>query len=1060
MPPFSVFYSNRVEELFQCLKQQLFPSAPFTRRLLVVPSPPLKSWLMLQLARDPDLGIAAGLEISYPEETLKKLGAPSSPPFLDLSLAIESQLRQLLQEKKRSDIWTPLFHYFEGEWSRKNERRLILLATELATLFHQYRHYGRGMVGSWEKGEGENWQAELWRRLYVHEPAMPFKVTQPAELHLFSMSHLSPLHLDCFTQLSRQIPTYFYQLSPCLAFWSDIRTDRESRRLHAFWKAKGASETQLEALDDFLRDCHPILANFGRLGREMVQQLEEREALSAEKYALPASFFEHPAFVDLIHEAVPEGVKKPISLLEALQADLLLMRTPAGREKIEADSIQVHLADTRLRETEVVTNLILQLLTRHAHDPEPLMAEEILVMAPDIMEYAPFIKICFSESALDFHIMEAAAPLDHPTVQGFLKLLKLADSRWTAEELIDLFSHPSFCKKQRFTAEELETLKLWIGKSGIRWGQTAQHRDELLKRQHCLESMVETSETGTWNSGIERLLMGLVNDDENILIESTQAELLGKFYRLMGSLKQDLLLLREERTLQEWTSYLECLFEAYFDDDEELLFSHFAAFGEVKSKEIFPFSTILWHLEESLKRQRTSYRETHLHAVRFCPLLPMRTLPAKVVILMGMQEGVFPRYEGNYSLNLLQSHPKADYCPTKTDFDRYLFLEALLSARQYLIMTYHGENKEQAPSLLVQELLAYLCRAYQLEEEDLIFRHPFHSFDKRYFESDARFPSYSPEQYRLAQAFYTSEKRAPFLFIPDFPFKEAEKTEIRLDIAALSAFAKNPLKVYFNKALGLYFPKDAAIEPEEPFALDRLDHHILRKIAFTNNPEEALATIQLPFGLFKEVALKSAVKTMHEILENLDQIGVRPKELFRIELNDRIDRPVQRSETLWEVPALKIGGVTLVGVLEDVSPQGLIALSENKCDRAVQHLPQFLIYDALLKTGQLPFERQLLFARSGEAQRAFTDPTPLLSRYLDIYLQGLKTPVPLLPKWVPLLLKQDPSGFKKKLEESLEKAYQPELLFVKGVNAEVLLAQWKPIAESLFADLNQNWYST
>src|SRR5262245_60569287 len=88
----TVFYSNRVEELYQQLKSQLFPGDPFTKRRIVVPSPPLKSWLNLKLAKD--LGISAGIEVSYPDEMLKKLGITFDSP-LELALRIESELRQM-----------------------------------------------------------------------------------------------------------------------------------------------------------------------------------------------------------------------------------------------------------------------------------------------------------------------------------------------------------------------------------------------------------------------------------------------------------------------------------------------------------------------------------------------------------------------------------------------------------------------------------------------------------------------------------------------------------------------------------------------------------------------------------------------------------------------------------------------------------------------------------------------------------------------------------------------------------------------------------------------------
>lgn len=1110
-PHLSVFYSNRVEELYQRLKQQLFnfPADSFTRRLVVVPSPPMKTWLMLQLAKDPEVGIAAGLQVSYPDETIAKSLLESESEVLtnasrmEMALTIENQLRLVAKtwpelSLREREIWTPLLKYLHvpflefSELSRKGERRLIALSSQLASLFFEYSHYGRAMVAEWEQKANRGWQQELWQRVCGDIPAISLRKMANVHLHLFSISHLSPCHLDCFAEAARVMPTNFYLLSPCLAFWSDIRTDRESRRLHAFWKAKGVSERQLEALDDFLRDCNPLLANFGRLGREMVQQLEEREAFSDEKYVLPASVFEHSAFEHLIHDVSP-AEDGPLSLLGAVQADLLLMRSPAPQDKVpfnsSEDSIQVHIAETRLRETEVVYDILQHLIARQVHARDPLRPEEILVMAPDIMEYAPFIKMVFQrEKELDYHIMEAEAPCDYPLVQGFLSLLKLANSRWTTKEVMELFSCPAFRNRQRFSEEQVQKIQDWIRKSGVCWGQSSAHRDEVLKNQHCQSGMVDKSHAGTWESGLESLLVSLITTpggDESILIESTQAELLGKFVELMRSMRDDLKILERGTmlTLQDWRAYLQALFEAYFEEDadtgsQNLLFKPLDALdaaGQKMPDDRFPFATIFHHLEESLQRQRTSYRETHLHAVRFCPLLPMRTVPAKVIVLMGMQEGAFPRATPAHSLNLLNSHPKADYCPTPTDFDRYLFLEALLSARQHLILTYQGssqkDNREQSASLVVQELMAYLDRAYAIDGRPpsscLTTHHPFHAFDKRNF--DGR--SYSPFNFRLAKAYYQIDKTPPFFFISHFGGGRAPENlgDLRLDLRDLSAFAKNPLKSYFNKTLGLYIPKEEEWEVDEKFVFNNLDLYQVRKWALRSDFAEVLQKLELPLGLFKEVALKTAETTISKTRDMLSQAGVQ--EIFCIELTDRIDHPNRVSADHWQLPPLQVRcgnnrTVTLVGKLEDVSAQGLIANYEKEFDRAVQLLPQFLVYEMLAEKRELPLERQLIFAQSGKALPTFIDnPQKRLSRYLDYYLQGLTMPSPLLPKWIDPVLQVDSLGLKKKIDSlnnSFSKEYNQELLWLmrssNGIDTDSILRHWKPIAQELFSDLQRHWF--
>lgn len=1091
----NLFYSNRVEELYAHLKYQLFaaPGNPFRKRLIVVPNPPLKTWLMQQLAKDPEIGIAAGIEVTYPDEMIDRFSeSPLFPSRLSLALAIEGQLRRMMSHAWEdtwtavpAGTWEPVLKYLKApHLTRKGERRLIALSDKLSELFIDYQKYGRRMLADWGKG----WQQELWRLLFPEIPALSFKKAKgDVHLHLFAISHLSPFHLDRFVEIAERIPTHYYLLSPCQAFWSDIRTDRESRRLHAFWKSQGAAEAQLATLDHYLRDCNPLLANFGRLGREMVRQLEERDSVSDEKYVLPASVLQHPAYENLIGEIYAAETDRLI-LLEALQADLLLMRKPQEKIAFEGEdtSIQVHSAATRLRETEVVYDLIQNLIARHADDSDPLKPEEILVMAPDIMEYAPLVKMIFQrekglgEKGLDCHIMEAVAPCDYPTIQGFLNFLKLAAGRWNAREVLELFDIPSFKKKHRFCDEDVMTIRQWVQKSGVRWGQTGHHRDEVLEGQHCRSGMIGKSDAGTWEKGMERLLRSLISS-EGIVIESSQAELLGRFLDLVRSMRSDLNFLGKKTslTLCEWISYLEALFESYFDEDLEQLSKHLADLtqaGLQLPKEKFPFATIFHHLEDILKKRRNSYRETHLNSVRFCPLLPMRTVPAKVVILMGLEEGAFPRAATRNSLNLLHSHPQADYSPSKTDFDRYLFLEAILSARQYLILTYQGfsqqDGKEQAPSLVVQELMAYLDSGYlvggQMPSSRLTIRHPFHGYDKANFKPESHFPSRSLYQFRLAQSYYLKEKETPFLFIPRFEMRlPSQKSDLIFDIADLGRFAKNPLKIYLNKTLGLYLSKEDELQTCESFAWSPLDRSILRRLALKNEFPQMIQHVEerLPLGIFREIALREAADTQAEIRENLKQFGVH--KTFCLELTKRVASPMQLSETHWLAPPLQIRtgsgeSVTLVGKLEEISENGMVALHERKFEKAVQIYPQFLLFDTLAQRGGLPLkERQLIFGRDGEVLPSFLDqPEQRLSQYLDYYLLSLSNPSPLMPKWIDSLIKGD--NFEKQMTASLEHSrkldYEEELLWLmRGshkIDADSIFRHWKPIAGEIFSDLH------
>ncbi|MFQ5677268.1 MAG: exodeoxyribonuclease V subunit gamma, partial [bacterium] len=385
-----VFYSNRVERLYLTLKEQLFSSAtsPFTKRFVIVPSPAMKAWLMTRLADDPEIGIAAGIAVSYLEPTVYEIietmsAHPESFPKyhsnLELALCIEAEIRRVLavfpsMAREEKDVWSPLFDYLQCATtsSRKSERRLIALSDKLAGLFQEYGKFGTKMLRHWKNSSEGGWQAALWRKL-VGEigPEHIEWQSSNAAVHLFSMSFLSRQQHQLLVGLSETIPVHYYLLSPCQVFWSDILSDREGRKLQENWEKQGISDSREFFLEEYLYDRNPLLANFGRLGREMTVQIEESGAITDEDYELPGN---------------------PSSILEAVQTDILLLRNPDPEKRIDLPNngaIQVHVAGNRMREVQILYDTILGIIEKHAEEENPILPEDFIVMAPDIMDYDP-----------------------------------------------------------------------------------------------------------------------------------------------------------------------------------------------------------------------------------------------------------------------------------------------------------------------------------------------------------------------------------------------------------------------------------------------------------------------------------------------------------------------------------------------------------------------------------------------------------------------------------------------------------------------------------------------
>ncbi len=1101
-------FSNKVELLFERMKNELFSSetTPFTQRLVIVPSPAMKSWVMLQLAKEENIGIAAGLRFAYLDAAIEELSEQAKKPSpLEIALLIEAEMHGIIESEHRDEIWDPLLNYLGAheKLTRKGERRMVTLSQKLASLFDRYETFGEGMLGRWKKQGIGGWQGELWRKVISRTTNQAAIQKKDVQVSLFSISFIPRKHHEFLKKYSEVNPVNYFMLSPCQAFWTDVLGDRESRRLAKYWGKQGVSEGQLKALDELLFDRNALLANFGRMGREMAELLEEGNVETNEDYQVSSGVQSFSQYHDYLYENVELIEKKTsLSMLEAVQADLLMLRNPFEQEKLsftEDQSIQVHVASSKMREVQILYNTLMNVM-----DIESVCPGDIIVMAPDISIYEPYIRAVFNEK-VDFQIMDLHLLTQHPLIQGFMHMISLPFSRWDVISILQLLEYGSFKKKCGFSADDAHRIKGWVREAGVRWGGDRVHREELLQRNHCDMGMVEETAIGTWEHGLDRLLYGWImreTDSEEVnasmdvvpveAVDLTQGELLGRWMQVLKSLKHDLQELTDgsRHTLQEWTNALSKLLDTYFtsensteEESKEQILEAIKSFGKLsRNNNLYSFTSIKFHLESILNRQRVCYREPHLQAIRFCSLLPMRALPAQVIVLLGMEEGAFPRQDQVQSLNCLANEIDADYCPTQTNFDRYLFLEILMSARRKLIVSYTGNDKDQSPSLLIAELMNYLDAAYILDGEKpskkCMIKHPFKEFDSKYF--DGTLPNFSQESYLAACAYYGKIRKKRHQFVPQFKLgtrKEVNENRT-IDLRNLIAMARNPVEAYFNRTLGIYLEKeeDKKIKSEEDFVLQNLQGAALKK-ASLKTPFAQIIQIaekegKLPLGAFKELAIGKIEKEVHELYENLLQAGVNKDKVIEIEFSELHQQPFQKDDGSWNLPPLEINykkncKIKVVGKLSDVYPEGFLGYIKDEKGDVTKVWPQYLVYNGLCEKYGLKLGRKLIFAKTGVARDPFfNDFESLLAKYLDYYFIALESVSPLIPEWVPEIVKSDISSFEKKVKSNLSDQskyfYNDYIRWMmkgsEGKSGSEIYENWKSIALNVYGELYENWY--
>ena len=803
--------SNRLEKLADALAEIVAQSRSgiFQSEPVVVQSTGMGRWLTQRLARAH--GICANVRFLFPQRFVAGLLDAALPSQAaarfyareNLTWRIMALLPALLAEPDFAE----LRRYLEQP---RAELRLFQLAGRIASSFDQYLAFRPQTILKWEGGAESHWQAILWRELVrsapgLHPPALAKdfatalsrgKVTLPDRVSLFGITTLPPFYLQFFQELARGTELHLFVMRPTPEWWGDIRSEREETRARRKASASGQLDLQ------FSRG-NPLLASSGKLGREFLENVTELDPTQEE------DVFEKPT---------------GHTLLAQIQRDIFQVYDPTGHAAGEIPpndiSLQFHSCHSPMREMEVLHDQLLALFER---DPD-LKPHDIVVMAPDIATYAPFVEAVFDTAPeghrIPFSIADRRARAENGVIDTFLSILESAASRFPASSVLNILESPPLQRNFELVEADLEVIRTWIEKTGIRWGIDAAQRAEL--------GLPEFGEN-SWRAGLDRLLLGYALPAhgeklfEGILaydeVEGGLAETLGRFAAFTETLFTTARDLLHPRTLLDWQTTLRQISLAFFAADDERepelreLRRIIDSLGETASLSEFtepvPLDVLVAHLEQALASSERGGGFL-VGGVTFCALKPMRAVPFRVVCLVGMNDTAYPRHNRAPGFDLIAQHPQPGDRSTRDD-DRYLFLEALLSAREVLYLSYVGQssrdNSPLPPSVLLSELLDYSGAA--------VTRHPLQPFSPKYFTGTDGLFSYSTEN-SLASGTAFADRAAPAPFISAKISEPAAEWQ-RLDNRKLLSFFGNPSKFLIRERLGLRLARlDSLLEEAEP----------------------------------------------------------------------------------------------------------------------------------------------------------------------------------------------------------------------------------------------------
>jgi exodeoxyribonuclease V gamma subunit len=811
---FILHSSNKTENLVTHLAHVItnMPlSSPFAKEVFLIQSQGMERWLSQQLAAE--FQVWGNYQFLFPGKFFsamaQNIDARLSDAAFDRHLMMW-RLEGLLRRVKGAEF-SAIRQYLSGA---NHGLKRYQLAQQLSQLFDQYQMMRPDMLDAWQRGQllyrtdTERWQRLLWLQVLeqtgtrhrgllwqaaikklLDAPEGQFSGAIPERVNVFGLNTMPPLFLQYLHGLSRHCDVHLFLLNPSEDFWADL----ESRRA--------------QILHDNLHG-HPLLATLGQQGREFQEMVLDQ----AIPFELELDSFEPGSAT---------------TLLQQLQNDILSNNTETTPASADS-SLRIHACHSPLREVEVLKNELLQAL---ADDPR-LQLRDIVVMAPDIQKYEPFIAAVFAD--IQHAVADRSLRLSNDALDAFINFLSLSQSRFGWQAVLDLLEQAVVYPGFGLSETDLELIKHWVLDTHIRWGKSAQHKQEL--------GLPQASEF-TWQAALERLLMGYaMGDDADFIdgvlpyrdIEGSSAQALGGLCDFMNVLFRASQELKQPKTLAQWTlrlyAYADQLLQAADPIERqqlnELLVELSADLDAVHTDTVELQVIISW-LEGAVAERKSTHGFLR-GQLTFCSMLPMRSIPFKVIALLGMNDGDFPKITRPPTFDLLSLNYRKGDRSRRAD-DRYQFLEILLSVRQKLIITYVGQsittNDSIPPSVVINELLEVLQSSYQLT--GMVIKHPLQPFSARYFTEKSGLFSYS-----LADC-ATAQKLAERTVQPDAVPAWWQGTvpavpETAIDLTELMRFFRHPQRYFLQQQLAVRLMGiEMDAEEREPFELTKADTYTI-----------------------------------------------------------------------------------------------------------------------------------------------------------------------------------------------------------------------------------------
>ncbi|MET0999101.1 MAG: exodeoxyribonuclease V subunit gamma [Marmoricola sp.] len=797
---------------------------PFAQELVLVPARGVERWLSQRLshqlghAAGRDDGVCAGVQFRSPASLVAELviGGPGTRE--NDAWSPDALVWPLLEvvDAHAGEQWCRalslhLGHGQDGEEGELRRGRRYAVARRLARLFASYAVQRPRLLEDWEEGRDTDgagglldpdlaWQPELWRLLVAAVPApsprlrhqavlaalrdRPGDIALPPRFSLFGHTRIPVTEVDLLAALGEHRDVHLWLPHPSEALWEQL-----GDLVGAVPRVEDVSHERVG---------HPLLASLGRDLREL------------ERTLVPVSGPRVPGGVEPLAPRPPGAGR---TVLGWLQDDIAAnaTRDPAKRS-LDADdrSVHLHACHGPARQVEVLREVLLGLLA----DDETLEPRDIMVMCPDIEAYAPLIAAAFGMGDIGRHpghelrvrLADRSLTQTNPLLAVVGQLLDLSGGRAEASKVLDLLGTEPVRRRFAFTDSDLETITGWVESAGIRWAFDAAHREPF-----GLEGYVQN----TWRFGLDRVLAGVaVSDDADRFfhttlplddVGSTSIDLAGRLAEFLDRLQRITDALVGSHPVGHWLSTIgegiDQLTAVARGDEWQTAQVHRELASMVEATTASGLELRLPDVR-ALMRERLAGRPTRANfrtgTLTVATLVPMRSVPHRVVCLLGLDDGIFPRGGAVDGDDVLARRPVTGERNPRSE-DRQLMLDAILAATEHLVVTYTGANETtgqpRPPAVPLGELLDTLDETVVGGKGHVLTQHPLQSFDPGNL--DAAKP-FSFDTAALAGALAASRPRTAPTSLAHITLPDRGGD---VELAALVSFFKHPVREFLRSRL-------------------------------------------------------------------------------------------------------------------------------------------------------------------------------------------------------------------------------------------------------------------